>query len=94
MDKTISMTSRVTAPDSVLVRELGGEAVLLNLDSETYFGLDDVGTRMWAVLTTSPSIAAAHAVLLKEYDVDPDRLASDLLTLVGELVDHGLLILT
>ena len=79
--------------DSVLIRELEGEAVLLNLDNETYYGLDEVGTRMWAVLATSPSIAAAHAALLEEYDVAPDRLESDLRVWIGQLVENGLLIL-
>ena len=55
----------VRAPGHVLVRELEGESVLLNLDSEAYFGLDEVGTRMWAVLTTSPTIQAAYDELLK-----------------------------
>ena len=93
MDQPISFASKVTAPDSVLIRELEGEAVLLNLDNETYYGLDEVGTRMWAVVTTAPSIAAAHAALLQEYDVAPDQLASDLRVWIGQLVDNGLLIL-
>ena len=94
MDKTISFSSKVTAPDSVLFRELEGEAVLLNLDNETYYGLDDVGTHMWAVLTTSPSIATALAALLEEYDVAPDQLEADMRVWIGELVDNGLLVLT
>jgi hypothetical protein len=55
---------RVAIGADVLVRELQGELVLLNLKSETYFGLDEVGTRMWSVLTSTPSIRAA---------VDPPR---------------------
>jgi hypothetical protein len=39
-------TTVVPSPE-VLVQELEGEAVLLNLASERYFGLDDVGTRIW-----------------------------------------------
>ena len=53
---------------------IGGESVLLSLKSERYFGLDAVGTKMWTVLTTAPSIEAAQQTLIQEYDVDPQRL--------------------
>jgi hypothetical protein len=73
------------------MRELGGEAVLLNLDSETYFGLDDVGTRVWHTLTGAPSIQAAYESLLAEYDVAPQVLRQDLEALLDQLLQHGLL---
>jgi len=96
MEQTMQQPSfdkRVCAPEGVLVRELDGESVLLNLESETYFGLDEVGTRMWALLTAAPSIQAAYEALLVEYDVAPERLRQDLETLVAQLVDNGLLTL-
>jgi hypothetical protein len=55
-----------------------------------YFGLDEVGTRMWAVLTTSVSLQAAFDTLLAEYDIDEQQLQRDLRTLVEKLVEHGL----
>jgi hypothetical protein len=82
----------VRSPDHVLVRELGGESLLLNLDSETYFGLDDVGTRMWTLLVASPSIEHALAALCAEYGVEDDILRRDLAALLDELLDHGLLV--
>jgi Coenzyme PQQ synthesis protein D (PqqD) len=85
-----SFLSRVSAPGDVLVRELGGESVLLNLASETYFGLDDVGTRMWVLMTTAPSIQAAYDALPAEYSVAPEVLRRDMEALLGELLEHGL----
>ena len=87
---TISFSDRVTVPDGVLISQLQDESVILNLESERYFGLDDVGTRFLTVLTTSESIEAAHTLLVKEYDVDADTLRRDLLKLVENLVDQGL----
>ena len=55
---TISFSDRVTVPDDVLISQLQEETVILNLDSERYYGLDSIGTRMLAVLTTSDSIEA------------------------------------
>ncbi len=87
---TFNPTARISAPEGVLVRELEGESVLLNLNSESYFGLDEMGTRMWAVLTASDSIQAAYESLLGEYEVDPDRLHKDLQALIEKLVENGL----
>ena len=86
----IDFSSRVTIPDTVLFRELDGESVLLNLGTESYLGLNDVGTRMWAVLTTTPSIQAAFDVLQAEYDVAPDVLRQDLEALLEQMRQHGL----
>lgn len=71
----------------------GSESVLLDLRSERYFGLNAVGTRVWQLLGQDPSLEAAHQVLLQEYEVAADQLASDVLTLVRQLADAGLLTL-
>jgi hypothetical protein len=88
---TISFSTRVSVPPEVLVQELAGESVLLDLTSERYFGLDDVGTRMWKALAEGPSIQASYDVLLSEYEVDAEQLRRDLTGLVEQLVEHGLL---
>ena len=87
---TISFSDRVQIPDDVLISNLQQESVILNLDSERYFGLDDVGTRILSVLTTSNSIEAAYQTLLNEYDVDGPVLRQDLLEIVEKLVDQGI----
>ena len=86
----ISFTSKVVVPDTVLFRELDGESVLLNLKTESYLGLDDVGTRMWALFSTLPSIQAAYDVLLAEYDVTPEALRRDVEVLLTQMLGHGL----
>ena len=78
--------------DDVLISNLQEEAVILNLDSERYYGLDDVGTRFLSVLNTSESIEAAYEVLHDEYDVDPQNLRQDLLDLTENLLQQGILI--
>jgi hypothetical protein len=86
-----SSETRFSVPSDVLVQELQGESVLLNLKSGRYFGLDEIGTRMWQVLTTAGSVESAHKTLVNEYDVEPERLRRDLEQLVEKLAGHGLL---
>jgi hypothetical protein len=87
---TISFSDRVKIPDDILISNLQEESVILNLDSERYFGLDNVGTRFLSVLTTSESIEAAYERLRKEYDVAGPVLREDLIELVENLVEQGL----
>jgi hypothetical protein len=81
---------QVVACEDVLVRQLEGESVLLDLASESYFGLDEVGTRMWTVLTTAVSIEAAIETLMAEYAVERDQLRADLQRFITKLADAGL----
>lgn len=87
----LTFSDRAAAPPHVLVRLLDQESVLLNLETEQYFGLDETGTRMWQLVTTSPNIDAAYQELLSEYDVQPEMLRENLTELLGHLVEHGLL---
>ena len=87
----ISFSTRVSVPDNVLYRQLEDESVILHLNKEVYYGLDDVGTRMWTVLAESETIQAAFDILADEYDIDPESLENDLTGLVEKLVDKGLL---
>jgi hypothetical protein len=89
---TISFSDRVRVPEDVLISNLQQDSVILNLDSERYYGLDDVGTRFLSTLTASESIEAAYEKLIGEYDVDADVLRQDLLELVENLVKQGILI--
>lgn len=87
----ITYSQRVKVADGVLVRVLGDEAVLLNLETKAYYGLDEVGTRIWTVLTESGSVQEAYDILLAEYEVDAETLREDLDHLLEELFAQGLL---
>jgi hypothetical protein len=87
----LSFSDRVEVPKHVLVCFLEKESVLLNLEAEIYYGLDEIGTRMWKVVTTAPNIDNAYVALLTEFDVEAELLRQNLSELLGQLVDKGLL---
>lgn len=87
----VSFAERASVPSHVLVRFLNKESVLLNVQTEKYFGLDETGTRMWQLVTAAPTIAAAYNQLLEEYDVDEQLLRANLSDLLERLVENGLL---
>ena len=87
----VSFTNRLRATDSVLIQEIQGEIMFLNMASESYFGLDEVGSHMFRVLNAAESIQSAYSTLLREYEVDGDRLRTDLEDLIAKLLENGLI---
>ena len=79
------------SPDA-LFREIGGECVLLDLRSGSYFGLNEVGTRIWKLLAGGADLATVLDALVADYEAPEDRLRADLARLVDELVACGLLV--
>ncbi len=74
-----------------MFRDLGGEAVILELETGRYYGLDEVGTRMWCQLQQHGSLQEAGRALLQEYQVSEDELLRDLHEFVDRLVARKLL---
>jgi hypothetical protein len=93
MAEAIDFDRRLAVPEHVAMRELDQELVLLNFESERYFGLDDVGARILQVLRDASSIDAGITVLLDEFEVDESQLRHDVGALVSSLVDGGLIVL-
>lgn len=90
MPAKISLNDSLVIRDEVVFREVGGETVLLNLKTGTYFGLDPVGTRVWQLLGNHGSLAQVLEVMLGEYDIDLECLEHDLLELCSQLCANGL----
>ena len=85
-----TLTSRVKVNDDVLFQELQGEAVLLNLKSGVYFGLDPVGTRIWQLFAEHQVLGDVAKAVVAEYDVTEDKCSEDLLKLVDDLAKQEL----
>ncbi|MSP25169.1 MAG: PqqD family protein [Myxococcales bacterium] len=86
----ISSEQRVAITPEVLSRTLDGEAILLDLASGTYFGLDGVGTLLWELFEQGTTVGEATARIVAVYDVDATTARSDLEELLSELTRRGL----
>lgn len=93
MNQAISiLNQKLSIPENVLAQELNGEIVILNMDSETYYSLNSVGSRIWQSLTNSENVETAMQQLLQVYLVDETALLRDVTELVKELSKEELLI--
>jgi hypothetical protein len=86
----VSRPRTIRIAPGTLHRELQGEGVLLQLDTGEYFGLDEIGERIWTLIAAHGNLAEVQARMLDEYDVDSETLSRDLHGLVDALVSHRL----
>jgi len=75
----------------VLAQELDGETVLLDLASESFFGLDVVSTRVWQLLQEGAGETQIVDTLLEEYEVERAELERDITELLSRLAEAGLI---
>ncbi len=80
-----------TAAPDVVIRDLDGEAVVLDLSTGTYFGLNDVGTRMWQLVEQHGTLAEVLDALAQEFDAPIERIEADFREFIALLVTRGLL---
>ena len=89
----MNLNQTITLSPEVISQEVSGETVLLDLESENYFGLDEVGTRIWQLIKENSDLQAIYNTLLDEYEVEETRLQADLEALLGEISGLGLITL-
>ncbi len=93
MGQTLNLHQTIALSADVISQEVSGETVLLDLESENYFGLDEVGTRIWQLIKETNDLNTIYNTLLSEYEVPAERLQQDLTTLLTEIEGLGLIVL-
>ena len=90
MSMGLSGESVVVATPHHVSADMGEEIILLHLENGLYFGLGNVGTRIWKLLQKPVKVREITSLLLEEYEVDPERCHDEIMNLVADLVDQGL----
>ena len=85
------MTQKIKISSEVLTQEVGGETVILDLKTESYFGLDEVGTRIWQLLQQGKDTQNITETMLDEYDVEEKQLEKDIQNLLTKLNEAGII---
>lgn len=86
----LPLPKKVFLSSDALFQELDGEGVVLDLKSNSYFGVDGVGVRLWQLLQDDECLDKAIQQLLKEYEISPEQLTKDIKKFVEELEGEGL----
>jgi hypothetical protein len=83
--------SRVVVTPNQVSSDLSGEAVILNLQSGTYYGLNAVGASVWNLIQSPKTVDQLREALLEEYEVEPEDCDRDLHQLLEDLHNVGLI---
>ena len=86
----MNLNQKVIFAETVFAQEVDGEMVLLDMESENYFGLDEVGTAIWQAMQEKETLKEVFETLLEQYEVEEEMLEHDLRNFVGKLVESGL----
>jgi hypothetical protein len=90
----IKHTSEIRRSEQQVWQELGGECVILDLRAGIYYGLDEVGSRVWSLIQSPITVEAIRDLLVAEYEVDAVRCEQDLLRLLHNMAALGLIQVT
>lgn len=91
----VEQTRRAYAvvPDHVLSQDIGGGIVILDLESGSYYGLNEAGSRIWQLIQRHSTLDEVIEALLEEYDTDEATLRRDLLKCLKALAEARLVLL-
>ena len=87
----VSNYSIIRATQDQVSSDLAGEAVILHLNSGVYYGVNEVGARIWNSIQQQKTVNDLQGMLLEEYEVEPEQLRSDTLPLLQQLAAEGLI---
>ncbi len=83
---------------SVVVRKKGlpstavdADLVILNLESNNYIGLDNIGRRIWELLDTPSAVAEIARMMCAQFSGPPEAIERDVLALLQEMSEEGLI---
>jgi hypothetical protein len=91
---SISERSTVVAAADQVSADLGGDAVILELNRGIYFGLDAVGARIWRLIQHPTTVSQIKQTIADEYDVAPPECLKDIIGLLEQMSAHGLVEVT
>ncbi|MBD2605340.1 PqqD family protein [Scytonema hofmannii FACHB-248] len=91
LDEKISESSIVEANQEQISSDLGGEAVILNLKTGVYHGLNEVGALIWNLIQEPKAVRDIKQMLLQEYEVEDQQCDRDLRALLEDLLAAGLI---
>jgi hypothetical protein len=90
MSDNVSPSTTVAATSGHISSDLAGEEIILDLAEGTYYGLNEVGADIWALLSSPRRVSDICAKLEEEYDVERDVLERDVVDLLSEMHERGL----
>ena len=82
---TLSQTTILQRSDSASYEVVAGEAILIDINTGTYFSLNKIGTEFWEMIDGKQSILQQATTIAERYNVDVPMVVGDLLELAEKM---------
>jgi hypothetical protein len=92
MPASLTLDDTVVVSDNQVSADLSGEVVILGMKEGAYFGVEQAGARIWALLQAPCRLRDVVETLVAEYEVPAEQCAADVLAFVEDLAERGLVI--
>ena len=90
-DSTLELQMRVRRIENVLDTEIDDQTVMMDIEQGSYFGLNETGTRIWALLAEPILIGDLCERLAEEFEVPREQCEQQVVGFLGNLLERGLL---
>lgn len=90
-ETAFSMDDRIVATKRQVSCTVAREVVILHLDDGAYYGLDEVGARIWQLVQEPRTVGELVRGIVAEFDVENEECARDVRELLVELAHRGLI---
>lgn len=81
----------VVVANDLTSADLGGEAVILDVNNGQYYGLNEVGAQILELIKEPTSVGVVVDALLEKYDANAEQLKEDVFSFLQALEDRGLI---
>jgi hypothetical protein len=85
-----AQTVATPAPEVASAELHNGEIVLLHLGTQTYFTLNETGTRIWQLMCQGHTLGEIGEALNAEFEVNPERAQGSVINLASQLAAEKL----
>lgn len=92
MKTKLTELSKVKRNPALVTSNIDGEAVMMSVENGEYYGLDEIGTRIWDLLENSLSVSELVDKLTEEFEVEKDDCTRDTLEFLNDLLARNLLV--
>ena len=87
----MSQEPTYTIPSTVMLQKVDDETLLFDSSTQLFFTLNDVGAKMWEVISRNTSMTVVMKELLDIYDIPEEQLKKDLYNFLVALSEQGLI---
>jgi hypothetical protein len=92
MKKVTNFDSCPKRNEQIIAQKGSSDLLLFNMDSGTYFALNEVGSRTWELCDGTHSVEQLVGILAKEYDAPTEILEADIVELLEDLSSKNLIV--